>query len=439
MKHLTYQNYKPSGVEWLGEIPSHWEMSRLKHIARFTTGWTPPTSQDEYYFGENPWVTIADLGPRLLSDPKGRISDDAIASSRLIISPKGSLLFSFKLSIGQVSIAERDLYTNEAIATFPPDNGTDVGYLYWAAPLFIPMNADENIYGAKLLGQETIKNATFAAPPSLSEQRAIAAFLDRETARIDALIEKKQRQIELLQEKRAALISHTVTKGLDPNARMKDSGIEWLDRIPGHWKIRCLRYLGNCQNGINIGSEYFGTGHPFVSYGDVFSNRELPHNVDGLVRSSAIDRERYSVRVGDVFFTRTSETVEEIGYSSVCLNSIDDAVFAGFLIRFRPSGRDLNVAFSKFYFQNIFLRAFFVKEMNLVTRASLSQDLLKQMSVLIPPLEEQAQIASFLDRETGRINSLIEKIENSIGLLREYRTALVSAAVTGKIDVGERQ
>jgi len=109
MNRQAYPQYKPSGVAWLGDIPEHWEMSRVKHIARFTTGWTPQTSQDEYYFGGNPWATIADLGPRLLGDPKGRISDDAIASSRMRISPKGSLLFSFKLSIGQVSIADRDL------------------------------------------------------------------------------------------------------------------------------------------------------------------------------------------------------------------------------------------------------------------------------------------------------------------------------------------
>ena len=273
------------------------------------------------------------------------------------------------------------------------------------------------------------------ALPPVEQQHAIAAYLDHETTRIDALIEKKQRQIELLREKRTSLISRAATKGLDPGAKMKDSGIEWLGEIPEQWRVKRLRYLGYCQNGINIGAEYFGMGYPFVSYGDVYNNRKLPDSVDGLVRSSASDRERYSVRAGDVFFTRTSETIEDIGVSSVCLNSIHDAVFAGFLIRFRPRGRDLDTIFSKFYFQNIFLRAFFVKEMNLVTRASLSQDLLKLMPVLIPPLEEQAQIALFLNRETTRIDALIEKVEKSIDLLREYRTSLISAAVTGKIDV----
>ncbi len=283
---------------------------------------------------------------------------------------------------------------------------------------------------------ETFLRLSILYPP-LDEQKVIATFLDRETSRIDELIAKKQRQIELLQEKRSALISHVVTKGLDPDVRMKDSGVEWLGEIPESWKIRRLRYLGYCQNGINIGAEKFGTGYPFVSYGDVYNNSALPVVGSGLVESSDADRTRYSVETGDVFFTRTSETIEEIGFSSVCFKTILDAVFAGFLIRFRPVGKTLNIGFSELYFRSDHLRAFFVKEMNLVTRASLSQDLLKEMPVLLPPIDEQRAIAAFLDRETARIDSMVNKVTESIDLLREYRTALISAAVTGKIDVRE--
>ena len=214
----------------------------------------------------------------------------------------------------------------------------------------------------------------------------------------------------------------------------KASGIEWLGEIPGEWKVKKLRHLGRCQNGINIGAEFFGVGYPFVSYGDVYNNEELPYKVDGLVQSSVLDRDRYSVKAGDVFFTRTSETIEEIGISSTCLNSIDDAVFAGFLIRFRPLGNKLSAEFSKYYFQNYLLRAFFVKEMNIVTRASLSQDLLKQMPVLLPPFDQQIQIAAFLNYETARIDALIKKKQRQIELLQEKRSALISHAVTKGLD-----
>jgi len=276
---------------------------------------------------------------------------------------------------------------------------------------------------------------TFLCVPSWAEQTQIARFLDHETARIDALIEEQQRLIELLKEKRQAVISHAVTKGLDPTVPMKDSGVEWLGEVPAHWDVKALRYLGECQNGINIGGDAFGSGSPFVSYGDVYKNEVLPVEVAGLVQSSPEDRQRYSVKAGDVFFTRTSETVEEIGLSATCLQDLPDAVFAGFLIRFRPAGKSIDPKFSKYYFRNQGLRIFFNKEMNLVTRASLSQDLLKLLPVTLPPVTEQIKIADFLDRVIAEFASLLEQGLRSIDLLTERRSALISAAVTGKIDV----
>ncbi|UWG61204.1 restriction endonuclease subunit S [Stutzerimonas stutzeri] len=231
------------------------------------------------------------------------------------------------------------------------------------------------------------------------------------------------------------MISQAVTKGLDPTVPMKDSDVEWLGEVPAHWGVKALRYLGECQNGINIGGEAFGSGSPFVSYGDVYKNDVLPAEVTGLVQSSPEDQQRYSIEYGDVFFTRTSETVDEIGFSATCLQELPNAVFAGFLIRFRPTGKSLTPGFSKYYFRNQGLRIFFNKEMNLVTRASLSQDLLKLLPVTLPPVVEQIKISDFLDRVTAEFASLLEQGIKAIDLLKERRSALISAAVTGKIDV----
>ena len=151
--------------------------------------------------------------------------------------------------------------------------------------------------------------------------------------------------------------------------------------VPEHWEVKKLRFLGSTKNGISKGGDYFGKGYPFVSYGDVYKNYALPTMVDGLVESSDEERKDFSVEKGDVFFTRTSETIEEVGFSSVCPKTIKDAVFAGFVIRFRPKKDVLNIGFSKYYFRCDLHRAFFVKEMNLVTRASLSQELLKNLIV----------------------------------------------------------
>lgn len=172
-----------------------------------------------------------------------------------------------------------------------------------------------------------------------------------------------------------------------------------------------------------------------MSYGDAYKNRVLPETGSGLVQSTPEDRKRYSLLAGDVLFTRTSETIEEIGFASVCLKTIENASFAGFLIRFRPNSNDLDANYSKYYFSNQLLRAFFIKEMNLITRASLSQDLLKTMPVVLPPRTEQKAIAEVLDEKSKRFDRLQQLGEEQIKILQERRTALISAAVTGKIDL----
>ncbi len=213
-KWKSYPKYKDSGVEWLGKVPEDWEKTKIKFIAKFQTGWTPPTGKSELFKGDNLWANISDLGPKLITDTAKRISDDAVQKVNLSVSPKGSLLFSFKLSIGQVSFAGCDLYTNEAIATFLEGEDIILGYLYYALPVFVVQNASENIYGAKLLNQELIRSANIVLP-GVKEQVWIASFLDRETSKIDTLIAKSRRSIELLQERRKSLISAAVTGKID--------------------------------------------------------------------------------------------------------------------------------------------------------------------------------------------------------------------------------
>ena len=210
----------------------------------------------------------------------------------------------------------------------------------------------------------------------------------------------------------------------------KDSGVQWLGEIPGHWKTMRLGLLGECSNGVSKGGDYFGEGYPFVSYSDVYKNIELPHKVEGLANSTDEDRQRYSVEYGDVFFTRTSETIQEIGFSSTCLKTIPNAVFAGFLIRFRPTTSALIPEFSKYYFRCNNLRSFYVTRMNLVTRASLSQFLLRQLNVTIPPVEEQHSIVSYLDDKCGKIDKMIEGKQKQIELLAEMKQRIIADAVT---------
>lgn len=210
----------------------------------------------------------------------------------------------------------------------------------------------------------------------------------------------------------------------------KDSGVQWLGEIPGHWKTMRLGILGECSNGVSKSGEYFGEGHPFVSYSDVYKNIELPQMVDGLAKSTEDDRQKYSVEYGDVFFTRTSETIQEIGFSSTCLKTIPNAVFAGFLIRFRPTTKELIPEFSKYYFRCNNLRSFYITRMNLVTRASLSQSLLRQLTVTLPPLSEQHSIVSYLDEKCAKIDKMLEGKQKQIELLAEMKQRIIADAVT---------
>ena len=271
--------------------------------------------------------------------------------------------------------------------------------------------------------------------PPIQEQQIIGNFLDRKCTQIDALIANEEQQIAKLKAYKQSVITETVTKGLDPDVPMKDSGYEFIGSIPECWEICRLRHIGLPQNGISKGGEYFGSGYPFVSYGDIYKNYTLPETVKGLVETTETERKLYSVEKGDIFFTRTSETIEEVGFSCVCEKTIPNATFAGFVIRVRPFNEKLLTVFSKYYFRSNHHRFYLVKEMNLVTRASLGQGLLKSMPVLIPPLEEQQQIADYLDQKCEQIDRLIAIKQKKIEKLQQYKKSVIYEYVTGKREV----
>ena len=268
--------------------------------------------------------------------------------------------------------------------------------------------------------------------PTLSEQQAIADYLDETCSEIDEIIAEAKASIDEYKELKQSVIFETVTKGLDKNVEMKDSGYDFIGYIPSKWEMCKVRHLGTAQNGISIGGDAFGLGHPFVSYGDVYKNYSLPKTVDKLVQSSEEDRKRYSVEKGDWFFTRTSETIEEVGFSCVCEETIPDAVFAGFLIRIRPFNNRIYTGFAKYYFRSNHLRTFFVKEMNLVTRASLAQGLLKDAPVIVPPYDKQIEIANYLENRCAVIDGVIKDKESTIADLEAYKKSLIYEVVTGK-------
>lgn len=273
--------------------------------------------------------------------------------------------------------------------------------------------------------------------PVKKEQVKIVKFLDEKIPQINKVVNVLEKEIELLEATKKSIVTEIMIHGINENVDTKDSGINYIGNIPSHWDVKKLRFLGKLQNGITKSGDDFGRGFPFVSYGNVYNNYALPEYVEGLVDSSPSERMIYSVKKGDVFFTRTSETIEEIGFASTCLKNIKNAVYAGFVIRFRPEENILCPGFSKYYFRSDIHREFFVKEMNIITRASLGQDLLKNLPVLIPPYDEQKEIVKYLDKKCGALDSIIKAKKRQIEILETHKKSLIYDYITGAKRVEE--
>ena len=447
MSRRAYPKYKPSGVEWLDDVPEHWRIKPLKRTFTILNGSTPKSGEPDYWDGDVAWATPDDLGSlagNTLRVTRRTITQEGYDSCGTTLAPAGSLVLSTRAPIGYLAIAGIPLSTNQGCRCLVFCEDAQNRFYYY---LLLSAKLELESWGQgstfKELGRDRLATVYLVSPP-LDEQRAIAAFLDRETARIDALIEKKQRQIELLQEKRAALISHTVTKGLpaaaaaqaglDPNVKMKDSGIEWLGQIPEHWdaipvKRRYGIQLGkmlqnNPESDTDVSVPYAKALH--VRWGKVDTS-DLPD-----MWASPSEVKHFGVKSGDLLVCEGGEA----GRAGIVDSAPAPCIIQNALHRVRGKGTD--VRFLQYVLQTVGSGGWFDVLCNKATIAHFTREKLAELRVPMPvSLAEQLSIDAFLDRETARIDALIEKINSSINLLREYRTALISAAVTGKIDVRE--
>lgn len=432
---------KNSGVEWIGEIPENWEVKRGKELFfeindRCKNPENYPLLSVSEYYG---------VAPKSEKIDEGDFITHAETLDGYKICQEGDIVQNIMLAWKRATgMSNYEGLISPAYCIYRPFKGVDSKYYHYLfrtdvyADLFKQfstgiIDSRLRLYPAKFLSLK------YAYPPKSTQQR-IASYLDKKCSKIEETIQNQQQVIEKLKAYKQSLITEAVTGKIKiQNGKVcgkyesyKDSGVEYLGKIPSNWKAKRLRYIGKCQNGISKGGEFFGSGYPFVSYGDVYNNLVLPETVSGLIESTHEEQENYSVKAGDIFFTRTSETIEEVGFTSVCLKTIKNATFAGFVIRVRPFTDELIPDYSKYYFSSDAHRRFFVKEMNLVTRASLSQDLLKRLPVLIPSKEKQKEIADYLDKKCTAIDTAIEQRQKLIEKLTEYKKSLIYECVTGK-------
>lgn len=430
---------RDSGIAWIGVIPQDWEIVRTKSLycsAKEIAG----DRADDF---ERLALTLNGVIKRSKEDSVGLqpekfsgyqilkkgelvfklIDLENVATSRVGLSPYTGIVSPAYIVLSKQSRA-KDLVVRYSMYHF---------LSMWQREIFNQMG-DNGVRSS--LNTKELLNIPHPFP-SIYEQKRIVTFLDAQCAEIDAVLEKTRASIEEYKKLKQAVITQAVTKGIRGDRPMKDSGIEWIGDIPESWEVSSVRYIGQLQNGISKGGEFFGKGFPFVSYGDVYKNYELPHSVSGLIDTTEDERATYSVEYGDIFFTRTSETIEEVGFSCVCKRSIPNATFAGFIIRLRPFCADEKILtdYAKYYFRGEHIRAYLVKEMNLVTRASLGQTLLKGMSVIVPPKSVQKEIAEYLDDKCADIDALVAKKQQYLTEIENYKKSLIYEYVTGKKEV----
>ncbi len=444
-----YPGYKDSGVEWLREIPTHWEVKRTKFAARLRSGHTPSRQHPEYWQNCTiPWFGLADVWQirdgqtEYVTDTAEKISELGLANSAARLLPKGTVMLSRTASVGFSAIMGVDMATTQDFVNWVCGVSLRPEYL-----LYVFRSMQHEL--ARLTMGSTHQTiympdvGRFSTPiPPIPEQDRIVEFIREHAKKIDSLVEKKERLIELLQEKRSALITRAVTKGLDRNVAMKDSGVEWLGEIPANWQVRRVRHvLRRIEQGWSPDCE----------------NREAEENEWGVLKAGCVNRGQFvesehkalppnlepvrelEIAPGDLLMSRASGSRELVGSVAVVPMCRPRLLLCDKLFRLRVRVDCANRRFMAFAMNSWLLR--WQIEIGLSggrgLATNITQEAVKDLIVLLPPLGEQGDIVTLLDRETAKIDALVDKVRSAIDRLKELRTALISAAVTGKIDVRE--
>ena len=410
-KYKAYPEYKDSGVEWLGLVPESWTVCRLKNLATIKNG----------------------------QDYKSVQTDDGYP----VMGSGGQFTFASKFMydkpsvlLGRKGTIDKPLYINEPFWTVDTmyytelNEGFDAKYLHYLA-LTIQFSRYSTNTALPSMTQEHLSNYKFSVPKAESERKKITEFLDLETAKIDNLIEKQQQLIELLKEKRQAVISHAVTKGLNPDVPMKDSGVEWLGEVPEHWEVSKFGYIslvvrGGSPRPAGDPTLFNGDYSPWVTVAEITKDNEIYlDSTDTFLTKKGSEQCRV-FKAGTLLLSNSGATLGVPKILSIDANANDGVV--GFEL--------LNIDHEYAYF---YLSTLTTNLRESIKQGSgqpnLNTEIVKSIAIPIPPENEIQRIVSFI-KETIKLYSSIESgAMEQVKLLQERRTALISAAVTGKIDV----
>ncbi len=408
-----YPSYKDSGVEWIGEIPSHWSSVLLKRMCSIKRGSSPRPIDDPKYFDENgtySWVRISDVtkSERYLYETTERLSE--LGSSLSTKIEPNDIFLSIAGSVGKPIITRIRCCIHDGFVWFDKLtlNKEFLFYIFKTGQCFTGLGK----WGTQLnLNTDTVGMITIPTPPP-SEQHQIVSFLDNKTSLIDKLIDTKKRKIELLKEYRTSLINQVVTKGLNLNVEIKDSGVEWIGEIPSHYATIRLKYLCDVSTGSRDTQDKVDDGeYPF------------------FVRSPKVER------------------INSYSYDGESVLTVGDGVGTGKVFHYFNGKFEYHQRVYKFsdfrrikgkFFYWFMLHHFIIvteEQNSKSTVDSLRRPLIDNFWFVVPPISEQHEIVSYLDEQTSTVDKEISMEERKIELLKEYRQSLISEVVTGKIKV----
>lgn len=438
MKLKPYPEYKKSGFERANTIPINWEKVRLGTIFKFSKGFGLSKSSLEEQ-GEFDCVLYGELFTRykdklVLNELSSRTNEDegCISFGDEILIPASTTTVGEDLACAKVLSVTKARIGGDVIILRPKSDKVDRAFYCYFIEVVNRCDFARNSKGVTIVHiyADGLKNMTAFLPPYV-EQQLISKFLDRETGKLDNLISKQEYLIELLQEKRQAIISHAVTKGLNPDAKMKDSGVEWLGMVPEKWEALTIRRISRYVTTGGTPSEVFASddienGFTWYTPGDFGSDLILTKSSRKTTQNAVDISDAKLFPAESVLIVSIGATLGKVGYSEKpsSANQQINAVIPNSKINGYFLAYSLSVKLDAMKFVS-----------NSSTIGIMNQEKTKEIWIAVPPFLEQISITNYLDEQTAKIDTLIEKATRSIELAKEHRTALISAAVTGKIDV----
>lgn len=431
-----YDTYKDSGIAWIGEIPSEWEVCSTKHLFNLYSGATPKTDNDSFWDGNIPWITPADFKTEDVYISKGRrnITQNGVDSCGTTIVPANSVIFSKRAPIGLVVLNKEPLCTNQGCISCVPKEASSK-YYYYAMSVFTD---SYELYGSGTTFMEISATsfANFQLPnPSIKEQQSIASFLDTKCGEIDALISLQEEMISELQAYKQSVITEAVTKGLNSHAKMKDSGVEWIGEIPEGWNSAKLKnIIAFIESGVSVNAGLEDVGPNDVGVlktSSVSRNVFMPQECK-KVFDNEINRVSCPVTANTIIVSRmnTPELVGACGY----VDRNYDNIFLPDRLWQVHFENNVIVKYYWYYLISKRIKNYF-SSLSSGTSSSMqniSQPQFLNAPISIPPLPEQHSIATYLDEKTSQIDSLISLKQQKIEELKDYKKSIIYEYVTGK-------